>query len=238
VTDTSTPISSWWQIILNIGSVSGLIALAYTIFSNLRRRPKFKFDFSSRGGDFSEEGNLLFDTLKFTGTLKNQSLDPNSISKIYLVVWKNRKLNETLRFGYGGVTIKNTVNNEEIKLPLSFAPREAMALEIKCKFAVTGTPDDELLDIRGFVPIRPGSKFLRPKYDYELAFEDVNENLFDQKGELCNSEEKDLRWTLPNSTRDINNSIYLPFIKHKFKIAWSRVKFRWKIILQSFGLWK
>lgn len=235
LTDASTT-SSIWQIILNIGSVSGFIALIYTVFQSLGRRPKFKFDFSSCNGTFSNEDKLLYDTITFKGTLKNQSLDPNSISRIILVVWKNRKKNETLRFGYGGVTIKNTANNEEIKLPIPFAPKEAMALEIICKFAVTGTSDEKILS--DFVPIRPRSQLLRHKYEYELAFEDVSENLFDQNGELCNREEMDLRWTLPNSTRDIHNGVYWPFIKHKFKIAWSRVRFGWKIILQSLGLWK
>ena len=234
-TDPSTT-SSIWQIILNIGSVSGLIALIYTVFQSLRRRPKFKFDFSSRNGTFSNEDKLLYDTITFKGTLKNQSLDPNSISRIFLVAWKNREKNETLRNGFGGITIKNTANDEEIKLPIPFAPKEAMALEIICKFAVTGTSDEKLLS--EFVPIRPGSQLLRPKYEYELAFEDVNENLFDQNGKLCNREEINLRWTLPNSTRNIHNGVYWPFIKHKFKIVWSRVRFRWKIILQSFGLWK
>ena len=235
VSDSSTIISIW-QIILNIGAISGLIALTYTIFQNLRRRPKFKFDFLSRNGEFSTEGGLLYDTITFTGTLKNQSLDPNSISKIYLVVWKNRKRNVTLRFGFGGITLIKTANSEEIKLPISFNPREAMSLKINCKFPVVGTSDEQLL--REVIPIYPGSKYIRPKYEYELAFEDINENLFDQEGRPSNSEEISLRWTLPNSTREINNGVYWPFIKHKFKIAWSRVRFRWKIILQSFGLWK
>jgi len=225
-----------WQVILNIGSISGLIALIYTIFQSLRKRPKFKFDFSGRHGKSSHEENLDYYTFTFSGTLKNQSLDPNSINKIFLVVWENRKKNETLRFGHGGITIKNKTNNEEIHLPIIFTPREAMALEIKCKFPVTGTSDDKLL--REFVPIQPGSQFLLPKHEYELAFEDVNENLYDHKGKLCNREEIDLRWTLPNSIRDIQNGIYWPFIRHKFKITWSRIRFKWKIILQSFGLWK
>jgi len=225
-----------WQIILNIGSISGLIALIYTIFQSLRKRPKFKFYFSGIHGQSSHEDKLEYYTFTFNGTLKNQSLDPNSIIRIFLVVWKNRKKNETLRFGHGGMTIKNNANNEEISLPITFTPREAMALEIQCKFPVTGTSDDKLL--REFVPVQPNSQFLLPKHEYELAFEDVNENLYDHKGTLCNREEIDLRWTLPNSTRNIHNGIYWPFISHKFKIIWTRIRFRWKIIFQSFGLWK
>jgi len=225
-----------WQIILNFGSISGLIALIYAVFKSLRKRPKFKFDFSGQSGKVCHEDKLEYYIFTFGGILKNQSLDPNSISRIFLVVWKDRKRNSTLRFGHGGVTIKNKANDREIKLPISFAPREAISLEIKCKFPVAGTSDGKLL--REFVPVQPGSRFFLPKHEYELLFEDVNENLYDQKGRLCNREEINLRWTLPNTTRNLQHGVYWPFIKHQSKIIWSQIKFRWKILLQSFGLWK
>jgi hypothetical protein len=234
--DSTIPTASisTWQIILNIGSISGLIALVYTIFQSLQKRPKFKFDFSGQHGQQSREGSLDYYTFIFNGTLKNQSLDPNSINRISLVVWKNRNRNETLRFGHGGVSIQNRSTQSEVHLPIIFTPREAMALEIKCKFPITGTSDERLLS--EFVPVQPGSQFLLPRHEYELVFEDVNENLYDQKGKLCNRKEIDLRWTLPNSTRTSRNCIYWPFIRHKLKILWSRIKFRWKIIFRSFGL--
>ena len=229
-------IENIWQIILNFGSVSGLVVLIYLVFQNLRKRPKFKFDFSGQVRKLSTEGKLQYNSFTFSGTLKNQSLDPNSITKIYLLVWKDRKKNSTLRFGQGGVAMKNKATNEEIKLPIAFPPREAIALEITCKFPITGTCDEKLL--KEFIPIQPGSHFVLLKHKYELAFEDVNENLYDQKGNLCNREEIDLRWTLPNSTRDLQHGKFWPLIKHELKIFWTRLKFRLKNLLQFFGLWK
>ncbi len=229
-------IQSVWQIITDIGSISGFIVLIYTVFQSLQKKPKFKFDFVGQSGLPSHKDNVDYFTFNFQGQLKNQSLDPNSISKIFLVVWKNRKKNETLRFGYGGVTIKKQSSDKMLSLPITFAPRESLALEIKCEFPMTGTSDSKLLS--EFIPVQLGSQYLLPKYKYELAFEDINENLYDHEGRLCNREEIDLRWTLQNSIKKIGEGEYWPFVKHKGKIFLSRIKFQWKIFLQSFGLWK
>jgi len=232
---TETTISIW-QILLNVGSVSGFLALVYTIYQSLRRRPRFKFDFSGTFWTYSPGDPIDLFTYFFRGVLKNQSLDPNSISRIYLIVWKDRSKSDALRYGFGGVKIIDLVKNEEIKLPISFGPKEAKNLEIQCQSPFTGTRDKKLLT--ELAPIKPGSSFHLNKYNYQLGFEDVNENYFDQQGDLYNSEEMNLRWTLPNYSRDLPNGVYLPFIKHKIKILWSHVRFRWKIFLQWFGLWK
>ncbi len=225
-----------WNIIKDLGSIAGLIVLLFTIFQNVREKPKFKFDFSGRRGEPSIENDIEYYTYTFNGTLKNQSLSTNSICKIFLVVWKNQKKNETLRFGYGNSEIENKTNSEKLKLPIIFRPREAIDIEIIFKFHVKNTPDEKLLS--EFIPVQTGSQFLIAKHEYELAFEDVNENLYDEKGKLCNREEISLRWTLPNAEKKSSKSFVSPLQEHKLKILKSNVKFKFKLLLSIFGLWK
>lgn len=224
-----------WDLVLKIGSISGLVALFYTITQNLRRKPKFKFDFSGSSGHAFTQDNIDYYRYSFDGDIKNQSLDPNSITKIFLVVWANKKRSSTLRFGYGNVAIIDSVVGL-ISLPLSFAPREVRKVKITFKFPVSGTGDKQLLS--EFKPIQPGSQFVILKHEYNLAFEDVNENLFDDKGIERNRKEIDLMWTFPNAAKDFQNGKFWPLVAHIAMILIAKLKFSLKIILSNIGLWK
>lgn len=222
--------------LLKLGSLSGLVSLVYLIFQNLRKRPRFKLDFYSSSGEHFEKDGMYFFRHSYIGILKNQSLDPNTVTRLHLAVWGNTKKTSSLRFGHGGVNIVDKANDEEIKLPLHFGPREAKHLNIVFEFPVKGTVDECLL--QEHTEVKAGTGLYRPKHEYEICIEDVGENLFDSKGSQINKDEVNLRWTLPNTVRELQQGSIGPFIKHSWKIIRSKISFRFKVLMQALGLWK
>lgn len=224
-----------FDILLKIGSITGLFAFLYILSENLRKKPKFKFDFQSSFGDLINENGTNFFTYTFTGHVKNQSLNQNSITKIFLVVWKNKKRNSVLRFGHGGITIVH--ESSEIKLPILFSPTEAKELTIIFKFVAHGTQDEHLMSAR--IPLPNDPELSLPKYEYELCFEDVHENLFDQKGEMRNRIEIDLRWTTDNPWIIFKEEkrIY-PLVQHYIKLYTSVISFRIYKVMNKIGIWR
>lgn len=227
-------INKIWQIVLNIGSIAGLLALVYTIFASLRRRPKFKFVSYHRSGRVIEINGVKYQRFEFTGFIKNQSLDPNTLIRVYLVVWANRRNNATLRFSCSGLKIFDN-SNKEISLPIRFLPKEAVELKIVFEFEYSGI-DKKLIE--AVIPFKPSSTTLVYKYEYQLAFEDINENYFDQRGRLININEKNLRWTLSNAFKDYQQGNVKSFIKHRIKIVFAKILFKLKTLFQSLGIWK
>ena len=75
-----------------------------------------------------------------------------------------------------------------------------------------------------------------PKYHYELAFEDVLGNLFDQNGVLCNRRGMDLRWTLENTFEKLKDGNPLPFIWHWLRILTTDLVFAGRRLIRRLGL--
>ena len=92
------------DIIFNIGSIAGLLALFITIFASIRERPKFSFDSLLYSGKVNDDDITKY-RFEFTGIVKNHSIEQNTLIRIYLVVWSNKKNYSTLRFGYHGLRI-------------------------------------------------------------------------------------------------------------------------------------
>ena len=222
------------EIIFNIGSVAGLFTLFIVIFSSLRKKPKLKFDSSHFIGSIKKDDKSKY-IFEFTGILKNQSIEPNTIVRIYLVVWGNRKNNSTLRFGYHGLRLIDCQQNIEIELPISFLPREAKKLKIIYEIDYIKT-DKELIE--AVEPFKPAISTYVYKYQYELVFEDINENFFDQQGNLINIEENKLRWVMPNFLSELQKGNAKPVSTHRKKIFKTRIKFRIKKFVQNIGIWK
>jgi hypothetical protein len=223
------------KILLDLGSISGLLVLPYTIVQASKRRPRLKFDFSGMSGSGVRKSDRVSEyyRFEFTGTIKNRSSETNSISKIYLVVWAdNKKRNSALRLGFGGILLD--ANKNVLSLPLELPPRTGKKLQIIFEIPVTGTSDERLL--KEFVPVGESGRFYLPKHKYELCFEDTDENFFDQQGRLRNLEEINLRWTLPNTMKELQKGNFIPFIKHMFQIQKSRVLFSIKQISYQVGL--
>lgn len=218
------------KIILDIGSISGLIVLPYTVAQARKRKPKLKYEFAGTSG--RSTGDIY--TYEFNGTIKNQSIESNSIIKIYLVVWANKQKTSTLRYGWAGATIFEESTGKEIKLPMIIGPKEALKIKVKFILSPKGTTDERLLS--EMEPLFPGSNMHLPKHNYVLCFEDVEENMFDQTGNMINIEEINLNWTLPNTMTELQKGNILPFIKHFLLILKSRIIFFFRKILFAFGL--
>lgn len=223
------------QIIFNLGSISGLLVLPYTIVQASKKRPRLKFDFSGMSGSGIKKSDAVGDyyRFEFSGTIKNRSTETNSISKIYLVVWAdNKKRNSALRLGFGGVLLDSSKN--VLSLPLELPSRTGKKLEIIFEIPVTGTSDERLL--KEFIPVGDSGRFYLPKHKYELCFEDTDENFFDQQGRLRNLNEINLRWTLTNTIKELQKGNIAPFLKHMFQIQKSRILFTLKRISYQIGL--
>lgn len=223
------------KILLDLGSISGLLVLPYTIVQSSRRRPRLKYDFSGVSGSGVKKSDAVNEhyRFEFSGTIKNRSLETNSISKIYLVVWAdNKKRNSALRLGFGGILLDS--RNNVLSLPLELPPRTGKKLKIIFEIPVTGTSDERLL--KEYIPVGESGRFYLPKHNYELCFEDTDENFFDQQGRLRNLEEINLRWTLPNVMKELQKGNFAPFLQHMFLIQKSRVSFFFKRISYQIGL--
>lgn len=219
-----------------LGSGCGLLAFPYLIFQNLRKRPRINFDFRACNGEHIQKDGLHQYRHLTDGILKNRSLDPNTITKIHLVVWANRNKTSYLRSGIGNISVFEANSKKEISLPLQLAPREAKSIEVTFEFPVQGTSDEQLLSER--VPVIPGSNLLLPKHNYELCFEDINGNLFDASGGQINNEEASLRWTLPNTIQQLQNGHIWPFLAHYAQILQAKIKFKMRLVCQALGLWR
>lgn len=223
------------QIGLNLGSISGLLVLPYTIVQASKKRPRLKFDFSGMSGSGIKKSDRVneYYRFEFTGTIKNRSSEANSISKIYLVVWAdNKKRNSALRLGFGGILLD--ANKKVLPLPLELPPRTGKKLQIIFEIPVTGTSDERLL--KEFIPVGESGRFYLPKHKYELCFEDTDENFFDQQGRLRNLDEINLRWTLPNTMKELQRGNFVPFVKHMFQIQKSKNLFLIKQTCYQIGL--
>jgi len=228
-------LEGWKRFILNLGSISGLLVLPYTIVQAARKRPRLKFDFSGMSGSGAKKSDTVneYYRFEFSGTIKNRSSETNSISKIYLVVWAdNKKRNSALRLGFGGILLDS--NKNVLSLPLELPPRTGRRLKVIFEIPVTGTSDEKLL--KEFIPVGESNRFYLPKHRYELCFEDTDENFFDQQGRLRNLEEINLRWTLPNTIRELQKGNFIPFLKHMFQIQKCKTLFLLKRIRYQIGL--
>ena len=202
-----------WAVVNDTASVVSLLGLPYLVVSNRRRVPRFSFDFSSSTREFTNRDNMAWCRFTFSGLVRNQSLDQDSIQRIFLVVWHNKRHKATRRFGFGARILENGVDLHE---PIAFGPREGKKLEISFEVALTGSDDARLATETQ--PITPGSNLHLPKYEYELAFEDISGNLFDRHGALINRRGLDLRWTIGNTMESLKGGNPLPFFSHWSKI--------------------
>jgi len=154
---TSSNITRW---ILDAGSVSGLVALIYTVTQSLRRRPRFKFDFRGSNRQLFNKDNLEYCRFMFDGYVKNQSLDPNSLTAIHLVLWENKKRNRYLSFGHTPIEIVNKGSDAKVRLPISFQPREGKHLTLTYEIPLTGTHDISLVHASRRLDLEEGMAWL------------------------------------------------------------------------------
>lgn len=85
------------DIVLKIGSVAGLISILYQIQQNRRNRPLFTFTFEGSHAELTECDKHIHCNYYFPGTIRNASLSPNTIVRLYLVVWDKGKRTRFLK---------------------------------------------------------------------------------------------------------------------------------------------
>ncbi len=219
-----------------VGSFCGLLALPYLILQNVRSRPRFSFDFHGASGQHTQLHELHHYRYEVRGTLKNRSLDPSAVVRIYLVAWASKSKTSYLRFGFGGLTVYDTASERPLSLPLRFEAREAKGIRVMFEIPVVGTADEIILSEHE--PVVPGASVSRQKNDYELCFEDISGNLFDATGSQINIAEAALRWKLPNTVRQFQDGHIWPFFKHYAQILRAKLKFRTRLFAQALGLWR
>jgi len=229
----------WNQVgnaVFKIGSLAGLLALPYSAWQNIARKPRIKFDSSGFSGGTFTRDELEFAGLSFSGTIKNCSADPNTISELYVVVWGNRKKNDSLTFGHNPTKIHDTGIGQDIKLPIKLDGSDAKKVQLTYEVVLTGSHDKELFYARK--EIKPGTGLFLPKHEYKIVIRDVYDNYFDEDGHLINRKELDLRWTIGNTFNDLRKGNIFPWLKHVFKIKVSRFIFFVRKVLWSLGLRK
>lgn len=183
--------------VLKIGSLAGLAGIFYQIHNNRKLRPCFKFVFEGSSASFRDIEKIKYCDYIFQGIFINSSLTPNTIIRLYLTVWENRKRNSTLRFGHTVKEIQDINSKKTEYLPLRFEPKQAYRLSVTFQFSITGTQDASILSQTKKI----SDNFYIPKFEYEFIIEDVNGNYYDYKSSLVNRELIDLWWILPNYSK-------------------------------------
>lgn len=226
---------TFWQIILQIGSISGLFTLFYTATQNLKKKPKFKFDFRSSSGASFNKDNLEYYKVTFDGYVKNQSIEPNSITNICYAIWVNKTRTKTLTYGGqpSSIILDPTSNKKLITLPISFKPNESKHLLIEFEVVLTGSHEKALVE--AVEKVSDVYNLYLPKYNRYLTFKDVNENLFDDQGKIRSQKLIDLWWTLPNTFNKLKNGNPLPYIWHMMKIIQCYFLFKLRRLVAHIG---
>lgn len=222
-----------WEWVQRVSAIIAIFTLPYLVVRQRRTLPRFSYDFSGSSGRSYTKDAKQYYKFTFSGDIKNHSLNPNTVSRIYMVVWKDKKKDATLRFGYGHYQITDQ-EGKVLKEPLVFAPREAKKLEIVNDSLITGTADEKLLS--EFTKVFPNSDVLLPKHNYQLAFEDPDGNMFDQNGKLLSRELINLNWTLENTFTKLKDGKYWPFVNHKLKIQLAKIRLMRRRFVRWLGM--
>ncbi|QQR61053.1 hypothetical protein IPH19_01135 [Candidatus Uhrbacteria bacterium] len=223
----------WGRILLDSGSIAGFISLLFTLKEQIKKRSKFKFDFRGSAGSVKTRNGLDFYDIAFDGYVKNQSNEQNSITEIFYVIWGNKKRTRTLAEGMGAEIFTAADNEKKLSLPILFEPKEGKHLIIKFSVCLTGSHVYDL--VRARKPAQAGSIFTLPKHDFTLTFKDVNEVLFDDKGQIRSQKLINLWWTLPNTFITLKTGNPFPYLWHMVKILFAYLAYRVFSVFQRIG---
>ena len=225
--------SKIFAIILKFGSLAGIGSLIFNFTEHLKKRSRFKFDFRGSTGSLRTHENLEFYDIVFDGHVKNQSKEQNSVTEIFYLIWENKARTRFLTNGGGATILDGDDRTKKITLPILFEPKEGKHLIIKFSVCLTGTHVNEL--VRERREIAPGSAFTLPKYDFSLAFKDVDETLFDDMGQIRSQKLADLWWTLPNTFRKLKSGNPLPYLWHMMKIFFAFIGYKISSFVKRLG---
>ena len=218
-----------FDVVLKIGSLSGLASLVYLVVQNFRQSPCLQLEFQGKSGNHYQVEGMHFYRFSWTGCVKNPSLSENSVTKFWLIAWRNGKKRGALRYGWGGLRVlRCSADASPVELPIPFPPKAAKRLNIIFEIPVRGTSDEQLLKER--VEIRPG--LYLPAYDYEVCAEDVGGNLFDPTGRFLNRRGIDLRWLMEGDgavPRQVG-------FRQKLKLVRCDANFRARVLMKRLGL--
>jgi len=208
------------------GALAGWFALFYTIASNVRMRPRIGAINKKVTYALQKHDKLVFFKGKFSFTIVNRSHSPNTITRVYLTVWKNKRKNSTLRFGHVNGPFIETSGRSAVNVPFHLEPRSALSLVVEIDFPIVGTPDEKI-----FLELSTSLGYV-----YQLLFEDIDGTLFAEAGSQHDRQEIGLRWTLGNSIREIKKFRLMPLIRHVGQIVKRRSINMLKNLLHLLGL--
>jgi len=217
--------------ILYIIPVISLISIS----QNLSSRSQLEFyNFAGSGHAGIEKQNgkdIEYYEIYHDGIIKNRSKDKNTITQINLMVFDDKDRYKYLSDRLGPTWMSDNRTSKKIKLPLIIEGREAMYINVYNKLYPKGSVDNDLLSAT--VQISPG--FYLPKYRYELTFTDINNNEFDQSGNLLNRDVMNMTFTLGNYCGEGRYKFW-PCQTQKIKIAVCKLTFKTKIAFHWLGM--
>ena len=222
------------DVVLKVGSISGLVSLAFTIRNQIQRRSKFKFDFRSHSGSFNTRDNIEFYDIQFDGHIKNQSNEQNSVTAVYYAIWGNRSRTKTLAFGSDAALGDPNHVDQSVSLPMLFEAKEGKRVMIRFAVALTGTHVGEL--VRAQRQVTESSALTLPRHEFKLAFEDVNETLFDDQGKIKSRKLINLWWTLENTFTALKRGNPFPYLGHMLQILLAYAGWKIRGFFAALGL--
>lgn len=223
----------YWTAIERVSAVVALGSLPYLVRQQRKRKADIGWDFKSSHREVVNQGSLDYGVAHFTGSLKNQSLEDNTVQRVWLVVWRTSKRRATRRLGHGDAAILDG-SGAQIGPTLHLPARQSRDVSIRFKFPLTGTADAPMFEATA--PTHPGSRIEAARYEYSLGFEDVAGNFFDDHGKLRSLRSLNLRWTLDNAWERLKDGHPMPILKHLSIMWWEDFTFAVRRALRSIGL--
>lgn len=214
------------ELILKIGSISGLLSLPFLIWEYYKKKSKLRFNFKSSHVNFvTDRKGQTFYQAEFQGLVLNQSIESNSIIEISGYIWEKGRT-QTL----GSIGNPEIIENKvAVALPLSIKGKEGKSLTIKFNNIISGTGMEKLLSET--YKVSPDAILKIPKHEFKLVFKDVNENLFDDNGFIRSQKLINLWWTLPNTFEKLRSGNPVPYLRHMFKIMLSYIGYKIKSLV-------
>lgn len=225
---------NWWDYVIKLGSVAGIIGLFYAVQVNRRQVPGFKWIFEGRViSPFVRDG-VQYAKWEFQGILKNLAQQHNTVVRLFIAVWSDKKKNSTLSFGHNATEISDIGigSKQDVSLPLYLGPRESRRLKIVFEAPITGTEHEKLLN--ELTSRKVGQIELNfPKHNYIFLIEDTAGNMFDFSGAFMSRELIDAWWTLSNYSKQPSR-----YLSRLVVIRWLLIARFWKRVVAWAGLLK
>lgn len=225
-----------WDALVAASVLVTLLGVPYLVVQNRKRVPHLRFDFAGGSRSEFERDGYTWGRLEWSGELINLSMDPNTIHRVFYVVWRTDKRNDVHTLGYGNTTITHA-DGGPLALPLTLQGREGIKVQVTTEILL-GRDNAQVTKLFRDLRELDGTTapFYLPKYEWDLALEDIDGRWFDHQGLPRSRKAIELRWTIDNARERAREGERGPLRNHRTRMLLEDLRFTVKRLLRRIGL--